>query len=409
MDSISRFVGLVVTLFSVAGCMGMVPAAVQEPETLGTHAVGVTTMTVQDPSRDRQLPVEVWYPATPASTSDDESVIYSVRAAGGTVARLGSPLGARRDVDARKVGGPYPVILLSHGAGSTRLGNVTLAEILASHGYIVAAPDHVGHTIDDQMLGISNAERAQAMLDRPLDLSRVLDALARRSRDPSFVLAGLVDMDRVAVAGHSFGSAAALAMVGARFDAPRQEKECEKDDEDRRCAMVPVLGPEPYRYRDPRIDAAILISPAGFDLYRADGIGWVDAPTLVVGAMRDETNKYAEYAKPTYDALKAPHYLLSLRDAGHLTATDVCGIGDSIGFLSKAFGGKRAVDGCGGEEEGFISSRVANDLAARAALSFLDVHLNHDPAAEKELQLALTPTLDRVEREPNVVTVVGKR
>ncbi|NUO50188.1 MAG: alpha/beta fold hydrolase [Polyangiaceae bacterium] len=398
MGSISRLVGLVVTLFSLTGCIGLISPAVPEPEAHGTYAVGVTTMTVQDASRDRELPVEVWYPAASApSGSDDDPVIYSVRAIGGTVARLRSPLGAHRDVDAKKDGGPYPVVLLSHGAGSTRLGNVTLSEVLASHGYIVAAPDHPGHTIDDQVLGISDTQRAQAMLDRPLDLSRVLDALAQRSRDPRFVLGGLVDMDRVAVAGHSFGSAAALALVGARFDAPRQEKECEKDDDDRRCAMVDILGPEPYRYRDPRISAAILISPAGFDLYRADGIGWVDAPTLVVGAVRDETNKYSEYAKPTYDALKSPHYLLRLRDAGHLTATDVCEIGDSIGFMSKTFGGKKAVDGCGGPEEGFISSRVANDLAARAALAFLDVHLNHDTSAEQALQIELTPTVDSIQ------------
>src|SRR5689334_18547763 len=127
MGSISRFVGLVVTLFSLSGCIGMVSPEAPEPQSLGTYAVGVTTITVVDPSRDRQLLVEVWYPAaSSARGTDDDPVIYSVRAIGGTVARLRSPLGAHRDVDARKVGGPYPVVLLSHGAGSTRLGNVTL-------------------------------------------------------------------------------------------------------------------------------------------------------------------------------------------------------------------------------------------------------------------------------------------
>jgi predicted dienelactone hydrolase len=367
-----------------SGCMGMIAAEPETPQTLGPRPVGVTTMRVEDDARDRKLTVEVWYPA--AERSSAEPTVYNIEAIGTTVARLKSAAGTHRDAAPAREEGARPVVLLSHGAGSTRYGNASLAEVLASHGYIVAAPDHVGHTMSSHVFGIDNTERAQSAFDRPIDLSRVLDALEERSRGSKFVLKGLVDTNRVAVAGHSFGGAAALGMIGARFDADRQARECKKDDADRRCAAVPVFGPGQYRYRDPRIGAALLITPAGFDLYRADGIAEVDAPALVVGAERDTTTPYLEYSKPIYESLKAPHYLLDLEQAGHLTATDVCEIVDSVGFPAKMGGDPRAEDGCG---KRYLSHKAALDRVASAALPFLDLHLNHRVAAEKELAIAL--------------------
>ena len=263
-----------VVLFLSTGCIGSMGPVVAHPAAEGEAAVGVTTITVNDPTRDRQLTVEVWYPAAHPASDEEAPVVYDVEAMGGTVARLRSPTRAHRDVAPRS-GGPYPVVLVSHGTGSTRFGNLTLCETLASHGYIVAAPDHRGDTVDDALFGISFDQRARNTFNRPLDLSRVLDDLEARSKDAQSLFSGLIDMNRVAVAGHSFGSSTAMAIAGARFNAPRQEKECEKNNADRRCRVLPVLGPAPYRYRDPRVKALVLISPAGFDLYREDGVAAV--------------------------------------------------------------------------------------------------------------------------------------
>jgi len=40
--------------------------------------------------------------------------------------------------------GVYPYVLLSHGLGGDRRHYVYLAHHLASHGYVVAVPEHVG-------------------------------------------------------------------------------------------------------------------------------------------------------------------------------------------------------------------------------------------------------------------------
>jgi predicted dienelactone hydrolase len=190
-------------------------------------------------------------------------------------------------------------------------------------------------------------------------------------------------------------------MSGARFDTVRQEKECKAGREDWRCVAADVFGDEKaYRYRDPRIKATLLISPAGYDLYRADGVARVDSPTLVVGARLDRNNPFDTFAKPTYDALTSPHYMLELRQGGHLTATDLCQVIDSIGFLATAFGGKDSTDGC---ERTDFTSRDALDSVAKASLPFFDLYLNGDEAAREPLRVALAP----VEANPRPVLIAG--
>ncbi|MBL8744089.1 MAG: hypothetical protein JNK04_23440 [Myxococcales bacterium] len=132
--------------------------------------------------------------------------------------------------------------------------------------------------------------------------------------------------------------------------------------------------------------AAFLIAPAGFEFYREDGIGEVDAPVLVVGAKLDRNTPFKEKSQPIFDALKTSHYMLGLERAGHLTATDVCTIIDSIGFLAKATGGDDAKDGCG---EGYMPTTEALDIVSNAALAFLDVHLYNDESALARLEAAL--------------------
>ncbi len=381
-----RSLVLFVAAFTATGCLGFVGPELEVPESSGAHAVGVTTIEVKDPSRERSLTTEVWYPAAARSAAEPE--VYEVEAMNMMVARLRSSLGAHRDVAPWREGGQLPVVLMSHGRGSTRFGNVTLAEVLASNGYIVAAPDHTGHTMDDQLAGIGDEERAQSAMDRPLDLSRVLDDLVARSARPSSPLRGLVDVNRVGVAGHSFGGLAALGLTGARFDTVRQRNECKTREDDWRCAAVSVFGDAPYRYRDARIKAALLITPAGFDLYRQDGVAQVDVPMLVVGARRDENTRFDEFPKPTYDALRTSSYLLDLKKAGHLTATDVCEVIDSIGFLAKTFGGKDAQDGCG--VDGYTSRDALTEVAG-ATLPFFELYLNGDASAAERLRVALAP------------------
>ena len=147
-------------------------------------------------------------------------------------------------------GGPYPVILFSHGLGSTRAAYGYLARSWASHGYAVLVPQHLGS--DASILGgkglLPFRRLRLAMSDpanwaaRPLDLTFLIDSLpALEAALPR--LAGKLDHGRIGVGGHSFGGYTASLLAGARVRFPGEQHE--------------------RSFADPRPRAFVCISPPG--------------------------------------------------------------------------------------------------------------------------------------------------
>jgi predicted dienelactone hydrolase len=115
--------------------------------------------------------------------------------------------------------GPLPLVLHSHSSGGGRRQSSFLCEHLASHGYVVAAADHVGNTAADFA---ASAARAAAGVqstpaEREANLRRII---ADRVPDLRFLLDQLlsgaagdvvIDDQRIGLAGWSFGGWAVLA------------------------------------------------------------------------------------------------------------------------------------------------------------------------------------------------------
>jgi len=143
--------------------------------------------------------------------------------------------------------GPFPVIIFSHGLGGSREGYEYLGRHWASHGYVCVHLQHIGSDSAvwsqgrlDQMM--RNMEKAAANLEnitnRPLDVSFAIDQMEKINReDPA--LKGRLDLNRVGVAGHSFGAFTTLAVVGEVFIAS---------------------GGREVTFTDPRVKAAIPMS-----------------------------------------------------------------------------------------------------------------------------------------------------
>jgi predicted dienelactone hydrolase len=233
------------------------------PEPTGEYAVGAATFQwtdtdrpepfSADPDDHRTIVVQLWYPA-------EESGPEVERAVGGraTVEEsrevfeasaefFGIPSFLLDDVaevrshavfDAQVAEGNtrFPVIVFSPGLSATRTTNTVLAEEWAGHGYIVATVDHAydsaitfidGEPVHSRnTVGDTDIEMAQMNRDnlamRTSDLSFVLTQLERLDRaEIPGTLAGRLDTDRAAVAGHSRGAAAALMVLAEerRFDA----------------------------------------------------------------------------------------------------------------------------------------------------------------------------------------------
>ncbi|WP_017297247.1 alpha/beta hydrolase [Nodosilinea nodulosa] len=124
--------------------------------------------------------------------------------------------------------GPIPVIVISHGLGDSRTTFFGLAAHAASHGFAVALPDHIGSNSTQKQAMLTGLDsetfKARDFLDRPLDISFLLDELDRLNGS---TFGGRLDVSRVAAVGHSFGGYTALAVGGAKIDFERLAQRCD--------------------------------------------------------------------------------------------------------------------------------------------------------------------------------------
>jgi predicted dienelactone hydrolase len=183
-----------------------------DPGALGPYAVGHRVFTAVDHARaDRPLPSEIWYPADPGNTGGVPT-FYNFG-----FLRLGllSDVAFENAPPSHDVA--FPLIVFSHGHGGVSWQSISLMEHLASHGFVVVAPNHTGDTFADIR---NNREDAfpKILLERPQDVSFLIDLVLARSQDPLDWLFLKVNPFLVGVAGHSLGGFTALAMAGGYAD-----------------------------------------------------------------------------------------------------------------------------------------------------------------------------------------------
>ncbi|GAA2122500.1 alpha/beta hydrolase family protein [Glycomyces algeriensis] len=116
-------------------------------------------------------------------------------------------------VSAPATGTGLPVIVFSHGFGSSMDGYAPLVDFWAAQGFAVVQPTH----LDSRTLGLpaDDPRTPEIWRIRVDDLKRVIDGLdVLESATPG--LAGRLDHARIAVAGHSWGAQTASMLLGAR-------------------------------------------------------------------------------------------------------------------------------------------------------------------------------------------------
>ncbi|MFF3062537.1 alpha/beta hydrolase family protein [Streptomyces sp. NPDC057909] len=116
-------------------------------------------------------------------------------------------------VSAPATGDDLPVIVFSHGFGWSMNSYAPLADFWAARGFVVLQPTH----LDSRTLGLAAEDPRTPRIwrFRIEDLTRVLDGLdILEASVPG--LAGRLDHDRIAVAGHSWGAQTASTLLGAR-------------------------------------------------------------------------------------------------------------------------------------------------------------------------------------------------
>jgi dienelactone hydrolase len=188
--------------------------AVELPVPTGPLPVGRTSVTTGD------LRLWIWYPAAAAAPAGaylpDAVRTEWERARPGFINFLTADLSRVRahsahDVALSAAEARYPVVLLGGGgSGTSGLSFSTLAEDLASHGYIVASVDAAAGRNPELCVGRADEEACATEVMTPLveRIGRALDHLKQLSSDDARFKDRL-DVTRVGIVGHSFGGAQA--------------------------------------------------------------------------------------------------------------------------------------------------------------------------------------------------------
>jgi dienelactone hydrolase len=241
--------------------------------------------------------------------------------------------------------------LFSHGQGGIRQQSTFYTVVLASHGYVVVAPDHQGDTIVEVLergdVEIDTA--ARSFVERPLDLVFLMNAVDALGDDP---LREIVDMQRIATTGHSFGAFTAMATAGQNVG----------------------------------VAATVAQAPVGVGAvetstdYPLEEFG---IPIMIQSSGEDRILPAEQHAQSLWDHMVSPRAWMNLVRGGHFTYSDLCVFDvEAIDAALDIDASNVLDDGCGPEN---ISPPVAFKLINNSAIGFFNIHLRGSSGSSKYL------------------------
>jgi dienelactone hydrolase len=124
--------------------------------------------------------------------------------------------------------GKLPLVIFSHGLGGSRDGGKLWGEHWAANGYFVIHTQHPGSDIELLKTGagaplqkLKRGANGEQLIARAEDVRFVIDEVARRQASGDTRYAR-IDLNRIAMTGHSFGAMTTMALAGQRY--PRTDK-----------------------------------------------------------------------------------------------------------------------------------------------------------------------------------------
>lgn len=275
--------------------------------------IGQTTLEFYDETRYRPVVTEVWYPTSDSLKATDEyfsPFLRSHTVRNGTLPNM-----------------QHPLIMISHGNGGNRFSLEWLAQSLVEKGYVVAAVDHWGNTLDNKI-----PSEFVKPWERPLDISIAIDRLLE---DTEFK--EIIDPGKIGALGFSYGGYTVIALAGAVLDysellkyyqSPQGKADLSEINEfpGEQDALLALMEDESFirstqhipPLKDSRIKAIFAISPGtaqGF--VSTDQFEDVQDPVFIVGCEADLVTPVERYARHYHKMIPESEYFEFPGEVGH--------------------------------------------------------------------------------------------
>jgi len=149
---------------------------------------------------------------------------------------------------------------------------------------------------------------SQDFIDRPLDVSFVLDELTRRNASE---FNNQLNLQQVGMFGYSLGGTAALALAGATINFNQLEQDCGTQINIINIAVLYQcraleIPHQNYKLKDDRIKAIFLFVPSSKHIYGSHGISNVRIPIFWQATNEDIVTPLVLEQVPMFNALPSP-------------------------------------------------------------------------------------------------------
>jgi dienelactone hydrolase len=332
-------VAIVAIAFSIRLTVQAVASA--PADQTGPYKVGFMTNTYYDSTRSdfaggpRPIQTFIWYPAAPDNNGNPMSpaVYPMINLIGSTVLPDAASTyyeaygidPAYQEVAAAK-DGPFPLVVLSPGQGAGSTLYVQIGARLASHGFVVVIPtnydDRMKTTGEPEFYSTPEAYGVGVYIERTRDVQYLVTRLVADSQQSGNLLSRTIRPDAIAVAGHSVGGTAALALAGgddltcdfAGLDPSKFPSE----------SCIPILP-------DPRIKVIVTIDGSN-QFLDYDELARIKIPSMGIG---EEWSTLLAMGYPDWESWQArqhaairgqPNYRVDVAYAKHMSFANVCAI-----------------------------------------------------------------------------------